>query len=100
MPRSHQEHAKWTPERITTWIHKIGEATAKLAEGIINRRAHPQARLQGLPTLGHPGQKTWLGASGGRLPEGLPLQERRAHHRQGTGQSAFADAGPGIQSHP
>ena len=42
MPRSHQEHAKWTPERITNWLHTIGEATAKLAEGIMSRRAHPQ----------------------------------------------------------
>ncbi|CAO0823724.1 hypothetical protein DFAR_3850032 [Desulfarculales bacterium] len=38
----HQEHAKWTPERTTNWIHNIGEATAKLAEGIMSRRAHPQ----------------------------------------------------------
>ncbi|CAO0823847.1 hypothetical protein DFAR_3960020 [Desulfarculales bacterium] len=30
------------PERITNSIHKIGEATAKLAEGVISRRAHPQ----------------------------------------------------------
>ncbi|CAO0824390.1 hypothetical protein DFAR_630029 [Desulfarculales bacterium] len=42
MPRSYQEHAKWGPERITNWIHKIGEVTAKLAEGIMSRRAHPQ----------------------------------------------------------
>ncbi|CAO0820947.1 hypothetical protein DFAR_2030002 [Desulfarculales bacterium] len=42
MPHSHQEHAKWTPEGITNWIHKIGETTAKLTEGIMSRRAHPQ----------------------------------------------------------
>jgi transposase len=42
MPRSHQEHAKWTPERITNWLNNIGEATAKLAEEIMGRRAHPQ----------------------------------------------------------
>lgn len=42
MPRSHQEHARWPPERITNWIQRIGEATAKLAEGIMSRRAHPQ----------------------------------------------------------
>ncbi|CAO0823344.1 hypothetical protein DFAR_3670001 [Desulfarculales bacterium] len=40
--RSYQEHAKWTSESITNLIHKIGEATAKLAEGIMNRRVHPQ----------------------------------------------------------
>ncbi|CAO0820717.1 hypothetical protein DFAR_1850004 [Desulfarculales bacterium] len=42
MPRSHKEHAKWPPEGTTNWIHKIGEATAKLAEGIVRRLAHPQ----------------------------------------------------------
>ncbi|CAO0823673.1 hypothetical protein DFAR_3820027 [Desulfarculales bacterium] len=42
MPRSHQEHAKWIPEGSTNWIHKIGEATVKLAEGIVLRLAHPQ----------------------------------------------------------
>ncbi|CAO0824329.1 hypothetical protein DFAR_570042 [Desulfarculales bacterium] len=31
LPRSHQEHAKWTPERVTNGTHKIAEATAKLA---------------------------------------------------------------------
>ncbi|CAO0821189.1 hypothetical protein DFAR_2200004 [Desulfarculales bacterium] len=34
--------ARWTPKKITNWIHKIGKATAKLAEGIMSRRAHPQ----------------------------------------------------------
>ncbi|CAO0820896.1 hypothetical protein DFAR_10019 [Desulfarculales bacterium] len=44
MLRLHREYVKWIPERRTNWIHKIGEATAKLAEGIMSRRAHP---LQG-----------------------------------------------------
>ena len=54
MPCSHQEYAKWVPERITDWIHKIGEATAKLAEGIMSERAHPQQGFRaclGLVTL-------------------------------------------------
>ncbi|CAO0823097.1 hypothetical protein DFAR_3470001 [Desulfarculales bacterium] len=54
MPRSQQEHAKWTPERIINWIHKIGEVTAKLAEVIMSRRAHPQQGFRaclGLVTL-------------------------------------------------
>ncbi|CAO0824445.1 hypothetical protein DFAR_630084 [Desulfarculales bacterium] len=41
MLRSHQKYAKWASERITDWIHKIGEAIAKLAEGIMNRQARP-----------------------------------------------------------
>ncbi|CAO0823480.1 hypothetical protein DFAR_3710038 [Desulfarculales bacterium] len=54
MPPSHQEHAKWVPERITNWIYKIGQATAKLTEGIMSRRAYPQQCLRaclGLVTL-------------------------------------------------
>ncbi|CAO0823150.1 hypothetical protein DFAR_340033 [Desulfarculales bacterium] len=59
MLRSHQEHAKWTPERITNWIHKIGEATAKLAEVTMSRRAYPQQGFRACLGLGHPGQETW-----------------------------------------
>ncbi|CAO0822865.1 hypothetical protein DFAR_3340025 [Desulfarculales bacterium] len=54
IPRSHQEHAKWAPEKISNWIHKIGQATAKLAEGIMSRRAHPRQGFRaclGLVTL-------------------------------------------------
>ncbi|CAO0823362.1 hypothetical protein DFAR_3690002 [Desulfarculales bacterium] len=55
MPCSHQKRAKWTPpERTINWIHKIGEPTAKLAEGIMSRRAHPQQGFRaclGLVTL-------------------------------------------------
>ncbi|CAO0824491.1 hypothetical protein DFAR_660023 [Desulfarculales bacterium] len=54
MSRSHREYAKWAPERNTNWIHKINEATAKLAEGIMSRRTHPQQGFRaclGLVTL-------------------------------------------------
>ncbi|CAO0824852.1 hypothetical protein DFAR_950026 [Desulfarculales bacterium] len=42
------------PKKITNWIHKIGEATVTLAEGIMSRRAHPQQGFRvclGLVTL-------------------------------------------------
>ncbi len=42
MPKKHQKHAEWTPERITSWAKKTGEATEKLVEAIMNSRAHPQ----------------------------------------------------------
>lgn len=42
MPKSHQEHAKWTPHRIINWTKKNGESTALLAEKIIANRKHPQ----------------------------------------------------------
>ena len=42
MPKKHQHHVEWTPERITTWAKKTGNATAKLLEAIMQSRAHPQ----------------------------------------------------------
>jgi len=42
MPRSHREHAKWTPNKIIAWAKKNGEFTAQLAEQIIASRKHPQ----------------------------------------------------------
>ncbi|CAO0819697.1 hypothetical protein DFAR_1080003 [Desulfarculales bacterium] len=59
MPHSHKEHAKWTPGRITNWIHKIGEATAKLAEGIMSRVAHPQQGFKACLSPDHLGRKAW-----------------------------------------
>jgi len=42
MPKGHREHAKWTPERITRWVGKAGEAAAEVAEKILAARAHPE----------------------------------------------------------
>jgi transposase len=42
MPKSHQRHAEWTPERIATWAKKMGEATAQLVDAIMAARSHPQ----------------------------------------------------------
>ena len=42
MPESHRRHAEWTPSRIISWAEKTGPQTAKLAEGIMARRPHPE----------------------------------------------------------
>lgn len=42
MPRSHQEYAEWTPERIINWAKKTGIATAQLIESVIASRPQPQ----------------------------------------------------------
>jgi transposase len=42
MPRSHQEHVKWTPNRMTNWVGRAGPSTAKLANHILKSREHPQ----------------------------------------------------------
>lgn len=42
MPRTHQQYATWTPERIISWAARFGAATAELAQRIIDSRAHPE----------------------------------------------------------
>ena len=42
MPRSHREHASWTPSRIIEWAAKTGPATAGLVEAVIAARPHPE----------------------------------------------------------
>lgn len=42
MPRSHQEYAQWTPERLINWASKTGKATAQLISCVIESRPHPQ----------------------------------------------------------
>ena len=42
MPKSHQQWAKWSPQRFINWAAKIGPHTAKLIEVILNSRKHPQ----------------------------------------------------------
>lgn len=42
MPKSHREHAEWTPQRVINWSAKIGPQTAKLVEQIMATKVHPQ----------------------------------------------------------
>lgn len=42
MPKAHQHHAEWTPERIAAWAKKIGDSTVQLIESIMAARLHPQ----------------------------------------------------------
>jgi transposase len=42
MPVSHQQWAKWNPQRFINWAAKIGPHTAELIEVILNSRKHPQ----------------------------------------------------------
>jgi len=42
MPKSHQQWAKWSPQRFINWAAKIGPHTAQLIEVILNSRKHPQ----------------------------------------------------------
>jgi transposase len=42
MPKSHREHASWTPERVVGWSREIGASTALLVEKILSTKKHPQ----------------------------------------------------------
>ena len=42
MPKSHQRHLEWSPERIVSWANKSGPATASLASAIMAERPHPE----------------------------------------------------------
>ena len=42
MPPSHREYLSWTPERLLRWASKTGPAAARLAEAIMEAKAHPQ----------------------------------------------------------
>ena len=42
MPKAHQHYAEWTPQRLTRWAARSGEATAEVVERILTSRPHPQ----------------------------------------------------------
>lgn len=55
MPEGHRVYAEWTPERVTRWVGKAGEATAEVAERILASRPHPEQGFRacmGLKRLG------------------------------------------------
>jgi transposase len=42
MPKAHREYAEWTPERLVNWAAETGKFTAKLVDGILAGKVHPQ----------------------------------------------------------
>jgi transposase len=42
MPKSHQAHLEWSPERIGRWAQSIGPCTRQLVEAIFADRPHPE----------------------------------------------------------
>jgi transposase len=41
-PKSHREYLEWTPTRIIEWAGKVGPFTARLVEGIMTGKLHPE----------------------------------------------------------
>ena len=42
-PKSHQAHLEWTPSRLVNWAATVGPATAKVVQGILESKPHPEA---------------------------------------------------------
>lgn len=42
MPSAHRAHAEWTPSRLIGWAEKTGPATARVVQGILASRPHPE----------------------------------------------------------
>ncbi|BBE11122.1 integrase [Halorhodospira halochloris] len=42
MPRSHQAHREWSPQRFMHWAAAVGPATAELVEQQLYNRPHPE----------------------------------------------------------
>lgn len=42
MPKSHQAHSQWTPERFLKWGQDIGAATACLVKHLLEFKPHPE----------------------------------------------------------
>ena len=41
-PIAHQEHAKWTPERIVEWAKSKGEIVGEFVKRLIEKKVHPE----------------------------------------------------------
>ena len=42
LPKAHQAHLQWSPERLIHWGHDIGVATGSLVKRMLEKRQHPE----------------------------------------------------------
>lgn len=42
MPKSHQKHLEWTPQRLLNWGERIGPATASIIRRLLEDKPHPE----------------------------------------------------------
>lgn len=42
MPKSHRDHAEWTPTRMIRWAGTVGTKTVELVTAILEERPHPE----------------------------------------------------------
>lgn len=42
LPKAHQKHLEWSPQRLIAWGQSVGPSTGAMVEGILERRPHPE----------------------------------------------------------
>lgn len=42
LPKAHQKHLEWSPQRLIAWGRSMGPSTGTMVEGIMERRPHPE----------------------------------------------------------
>jgi len=42
LPKAHQKHLEWSPQRLIVWGQSVGVSTGAMVEGILERRPHPE----------------------------------------------------------
>ena len=42
MPAAHQAHAQWSPSKLIAWGARVGPASGRLIERLLNERPHPE----------------------------------------------------------
>jgi transposase len=89
MPRSHREHAEWTPSRLIRWAGQTGAATGRLVEGILHSRPHPEQGYRaclGLMRLGRRYGPERLEAACARAEQLRSYSYRTVHNILAAGQ--------------
>lgn len=60
MPKSHLEHAQWTPQRLLGWVSEFGPCTRELVETMLLKYVHPEHGFR--PAFGIVGLSSRYGA--------------------------------------
>ena len=97
-PKSHQQYLEWTPTRIIEWAGKVGPFTARLVEGILTSKPHPEMGYRSALGVIRLERKYGDGAAGSGLHAGgafeaVSLSKREVDVGKRPGPSAVAGAG-------
>lgn len=102
-PPEHRHHAEWTPQKLVTWAHDNGPATAQVVEAILTSRPHPHQGFHsclGLRSLAkHYGPERLEAASERALAiHGLSYKSIRSMLKNGLDQQPLPGTAPSAQT--